>query len=75
MPYIAIKAFPKDEEVVKALVENINQALMDTLNIPAEYVSISYEEILPDNWKERIVEGDMVADADFMKIRDGEKLY
>ena len=75
MPYIAIKAFPKDEETVKAVVENLNQALIDTLGCPPEAVSVSYEEVQPDDWKEQVIDGDMAAKADYMMIRDGEKLY
>ena len=74
MPYIAIKAYPKDEAVVDELVEKVNQAVVDTLGCPPEVVSVSYEEIVPDDWKERIIDGEMVDNAAFMKIRDGQRL-
>lgn len=74
MPYIAIKAFPKDEEVVKDLIEKVNQALIDAVGCPPEVVSISYEEIQPQDWEERIINGEMAANAPFMKIRDGQRL-
>ena len=74
MPYIAIKAYPKEEAVVKELVENVNKAIVDTLGCPPEVVSISYEEVLPDDWKERIIDGEMAANAAYMKIKDGQRL-
>ena len=41
MPYIDIKAFPKEEWRQKELVERINQALLDVWGCSQEAISIS----------------------------------
>ena len=75
MPYIAIKAFPKDEATVEELVERLNQTAIEVLGCPPEVLSISFEEIDPADWKERIIDGEMATTPARMMIRDGEKLY
>ena len=50
MPYIAIKAFPKDAETKKKVVEKINQIFLEEWGCPQEAVTISLEEIVPDEW-------------------------
>ena len=74
MPYIAIKAYPKDEATVKELVERINETVIEVVGCPPKAVSISFEAVDPDDWDERIAEGEMAKAAEFMMIRNGERL-
>ena len=73
MPYIAIKAFPKDDETKKAMTEKINQALIDVLNCPPEVISISFEEIQPADWEEKVIKADIEPKMDKMMILSGKR--
>ena len=45
MPYIAIKAYPKDEETKKKIAERINQAFLEIWGCSQEAINISIEEV------------------------------
>ena len=75
MPYIAIKSFPKDAETKKKLVEKINQDLLEICNLPPQAVTISYEEVAPDDWENDVVKAQIEPNMDKMYIVGGEKKY
>ena len=75
MPYIAIKAYPKDEEIKRELVEKINQIFLEVWKCPQEAISISMEEIAPADWDSKVKESEILANADKMMILDGKKTY
>ncbi len=75
MPYIAIKSFPKDAETKRKLVEKINQDLMEICGLPQKAVTISYEEVAPEDWEEQVVKAEIAPKADKMYIVSGEKKY
>lgn len=75
MPYIAIKSYPKDAETKKRLVEQINKDLMEICSLPAEAVTISYEEVAPEEWEEKVVRGEIEPRAEAMYIVNGKKTY
>ena len=75
MPYIAIKAKPKDEATKKELVRRINQAVLEVWGCPQEVITISMEEIQPDDWKDTVVKQEIEPYPGKMMIRYGEKLY
>ena len=75
MPYIAIKAKPKDEATKKELVRRINEVLLDVWGCPQGGVTISMEEIAPDAWQDTVVKREIEPNADKMMIRYGEKLF
>ena len=74
MPYIAIKAYPKDENTKKLLVERINEVFLETWGCPAEAISISLEEVAPENWQD-VVNGEILPNAEKMMILSGEKKF
>ena len=74
MPYIAIKAYPKDEETKKKVVDEINEIFIKSWGCPAEAITISLEEVHPDHWKE-IEEKEISPKEDAMMIKDGKKRY
>ena len=51
MPYIAIQAYPKDEEIKKRVVERINQVFLEEWGCPQSAISISMEEVAPESSK------------------------
>ena len=75
MPYIAIKAFTKDEETKKRVVDKINQILLEDWGCPQKAVTISLEEVAPEDWAEKIVKKEMGPKKGHMMILNGEKLY
>ena len=75
MPYIAIKAYPKDEETKKKLVDRINDVLLETWGCPQEAVSISIEEVEPSEWNRAVMETEVLPFEDRMMILEGKKRY
>ena len=73
MPYIAIKCYPKDEETKKAMVNKINEAFLEIWGCPPEAITISLEEIAPENWKETVVKPEIEPNMDKMMIVSGPK--
>ena len=75
MPYIAIKAYPKDEETKKKVVDEINEVMLKYWGCPQKAITISVEEILPDDWQEKVVKPIIGPLGDKVFIRSGEKKY
>ena len=75
MPYIAIKSHPKDEKMKQALVEKINDAVLEVFGCRREAVSISFEEIAPAEWQEKVFKPEIEAHKDKMMIFAGKKQY
>ena len=75
MPYIAIKAYPRDEETKKKLVDQINEVLLNTWGCPQEAVTISLEEIEPSDWNNKVKEPEILPNKDKMMILNGQKKY
>lgn len=75
MPYIAIKAYPKDEKIKQRVAERINQVFIEEWGCPQEAITISVEEIQPDVWKEEVVDKEILPNSDKMLILGGEKKF
>jgi len=73
MPYIAVKSIPKDEETVRRVIDKINQLFLEEWGCPPQAISISYEEIPKEEWKEKVADAEMADRADAMVILNGEK--
>ena len=74
MPYIAIKAWPKDEATQKELVERINAVLLEVWKCPQEAVSISLETVKPEDWVETVQKPEIEAHPEKMRIMNGKKM-
>ena len=75
MPYIAIKAYPKDEATKKEIVERINQAFLEVWGCSQEAINISIEEVAPENWDEKVMQTEVIPQKDKMMIFEGQKNY
>ncbi len=75
MPYIAIKAYPKDEKTKKEIVEKINQLFVETGGCPQEAINIAMEEVDPADWEEKVAKPDIQANPEKMMMVDGKKTY
>ncbi len=72
MPYIAIKAFPKDEAIKRRVAERIKQVFLEEWGCSQQAISISMKEVAPDDWDSQVRHGEIEQDLDFMLILDGE---
>ena len=75
MPYIAIKAYPKDEAIKQKVAEAINKAFLDNWGCAPEAISISFEEVAPERWEQQVEHGEVEPLRDKMFILHGEKTY
>lgn len=75
MPYIQIKAYPKDEQIKNRVAERINQIFLEEWGCPQGAISISFEEIEPALWVETVENTIMEKNKSLMKIHKGEKTY
>lgn len=75
MPYIAIKAYSKDDKIKKEIAEEINKIFLEKWGCPQSAISISFEEFAPDDWNNEIRKGEMEQKLDKMFILDGEKKF
>ena len=75
MPYIAIKAYPKDEDIKKKVADRINQIFLEEWGCKQEAISLSMEEIAPEKWTDEIRNGEIESKKDKMMILDGQKKY
>lgn len=75
MPYIAIKAYPKDEDIKKKVVDEINEVFIKYWGCSREAISVSLEEIDPELWEEQVVKSVIEPNADKMMILSGKKKY
>ena len=49
MPYIEIKAYPKDEATKKEIAEKINQLFLDIWGCSQDAISVNIEGYTPDD--------------------------
>lgn len=75
MPYISIKAFPKDEKTVKEVVDKINEVFLETWGCPQTAITISFEEVAPSEWEAKVKKPEIQRNLDKMMILSGEKKY
>ena len=75
MPYIVIKAYPKDDATKKRVVDKINQVFLEEWGCPPQALTILVEEIAPADWAEKVLKPEIEPQKDKMMILDGKKLY
>jgi 4-oxalocrotonate tautomerase len=61
MPHVIVKLWPGNSEQQKArLAEAITKDVMDVLGFGEESVSVSMEEVQPQDWAENVYKADIV---------------
>ena len=75
MPYIRIKAYPKDQATKEKVVEAINKAFVDNWGCSPEAISISIEEVAPENWVEQVEKAEIEPNRENMLILNGQRKY
>ena len=72
MPYIAIKAYPKDPEVKRRVAARIRQVFLEEWGCPEKAISLSFEEVAPENWHSQVQLPEIENRRDKMTILNGE---
>lgn len=63
MPHIDVKMFPgRDDATKKALAEKFVEVAVAELGCPKEVLSVSVEEVAPEEWNEKVA--DVIAAED-----------
>ena len=75
MPDIAIKSFPKDDETQKKVVDEINEIFLRYWGCPPQAMTISVEDVSPEDWTETVVKQQIEPIIDKVMILNGEKKY
>lgn len=72
MPYIAIKAYPKDPAIQRRVAERIRQVFLEEWGCPNEAISVSMETVAPDDWERLVHRPEVLARPGIMLILDGQ---
>ena len=75
MPYIKIKAFPKDEKIKQQVAEKIFEVMKEYWGCPPKAISLSIESVEPADWEEKVVKPEIEPNTDKMFILNGEKRF
>ena len=75
MPYISIKAYPKDDETKQKTAEAVLAVIQKTMGAEPEWVTVSVEDIGPDDWEEKVVKAEILPKMDNVLILNGKKQY
>ena len=75
MPYVSIKAYPRDKAVNQKLVEEINKTVLNVFGCPPEALTILFEEVPKEEWKEKVDDALVAPNMDHVMILKGQKRY
>lgn len=64
MPHVIVKIVGQSEESKQRISEKLTQTLTDTLSIDEQFVSISIEDIVKENWVEDVYKPDILEKSD-----------
>jgi 4-oxalocrotonate tautomerase len=72
MPHVIVKLWPgKSEQVKKRLAEAIVEDVMNALHYGEEAVSLAFEEVMPEDWAEKVYKPDIVNKPETLYKRPG----
>ena len=75
MPHVIVKLWPgKSEEQKSRLAEQITNDVMAVLNYGEESVSVSIEEVKPEDWKEKVYKPDILDSPGRLYKKPGYKM-
>lgn len=75
MPYIQIKAYPKDEIIKAKVAERINEVFLEEWGCAPDAISLSFEEVDPSDWEDQVVKKELEPQKDKLHIFNGKKQY
>lgn len=57
MPHIDVKMFPgRDDSLKKSFADKVRKAAVEALGCPADDLSVSVEEVAPENWNRDVAD-------------------
>lgn len=71
MPHVIVKIVGQSEESKQQIAEKLTQTLTDTLSIDEQFVSISIEDIVKENWLEDVYKPDILEKRDTLYKKPG----
>jgi len=72
MPHVIVKLYAGRSEQQKAsIAEEVTKAVMAGANCAAQSVSVSIEDIEPEDWVEKVFKPDIIAKSDTLYKRPG----
>lgn len=72
MPHVEIKCYPgRSEEIKKACAEKVAAQVAESLGCPSTAVSVSIKEIPQEDWKNKVYDGQIMADKDSLYVEPG----
>ena len=72
MPYIEIKAYPKDEEIKKDVASDILEVFAKKWGCKKEAITISFVEVDPANWQNDVEDNIISKNEDKMYVLHGK---
>ena len=60
MPHVIVKLWPKPEPQKQKLADAITKAVMENLGYGEDAVSVSFEEVAPSDWTEKVYKPDII---------------
>jgi 4-oxalocrotonate tautomerase len=62
MPHVIVKLYPgRTKEQKELLTKNITQAVIESVRVPDDSISIAIEEIEKENWEDQVRKPDILA--------------
>jgi 4-oxalocrotonate tautomerase len=75
MPHVIVKLWPgKSDAQKQTLADAITQDVMKALNYGEESVSVSFEEIAADRWRDEVYQPDIIGKPDALYKKPGYKM-
>ena len=74
MPYFSIKSYPRDDEQKRVMVERVTEVIQELWGCPQESITISLEEIAPEDWEEKVTHALVEPAMDNVMVLSGKKL-
>ena len=60
MPHVIVKLWPKPEQQKQKLADAVTKAVMENLGYGEDAVSVSFEEVAPSDWTEKVYNPDIL---------------
>ena len=75
MPHVIVKLWPGKSESQKShLAQQVTAAVMETLGYGDESVSVAFEEVSSQNWKEQVYKPDIQEKWDTLVKKPGYRI-
>ncbi len=74
MPYIKVKAYPKDKAIKEKVADEIQVIFEKYWGCASEAISVSFEEVSPSDWQSEVVEKEIQQNVAEMLVLNGEKV-